>query len=73
MRGLLFYHYRRGIMRKPFLTYDEQFYKLTVEKELIISDESYARCQLQKIGYFALIGGYKWRKNHAGITRLGSV
>jgi len=29
-------------MRKPFLTYDEQFYKLTVEKELIISDESYA-------------------------------
>ena len=46
-------------MPKPFLTYNEQIYKLKVEKELVINDEDYARSQLQKRGYFALIGGYK--------------
>lgn len=46
-------------MPKPFLTYDEQIDKLEHEKELIISDKIYASKQLQKIGYFALIGGYK--------------
>lgn len=45
-------------MPKPFLTYDEQIHKLEHEKELIINDKIYARKQLQKIGYFALIGGY---------------
>ena len=46
-------------MLKPFLTYNEQIHKLEHEKELIISDKTYACKQLQKIGYFALIGGYK--------------
>jgi len=45
-------------MPKPFLTYDEQINKLEHEKELIISDKTYVYKQLQKIGYFALIGGF---------------
>lgn len=46
-------------MPKPFHTYDEQIYKLEYDKGLIISDKAYACKQLQKIGYFALIGSYK--------------
>lgn len=46
-------------MPKPFLTYDEQIHKLEHEKGLIISDKLYACNHLQKIGYFALVSGYK--------------
>jgi len=58
MRGLLFHLYKGEFMPKPFLTYDEQINKLEHEKELIISDKTYVYKQLQKIGYFALIGGF---------------
>lgn len=46
-------------MIKPYLTYDQQIYKLVENKELIINDKEYARRKLIEIGYFSLIGGYK--------------
>lgn len=46
-------------MPKPFLTYQQQLNKLTIDKKLIISDNSFALEKLQDIGYFKLIGGYK--------------
>lgn len=46
-------------MSKPFITYTEQIEKLKTEKNLIIIDEASAVESLQKISYYALIGGYK--------------
>lgn len=54
-----FYLCKGESMSKPFLTYNEQIHKLEHEKELIITDREFACKQLQKTGYFALIGGYK--------------
>lgn len=47
-------------MAKPFLTYQQQIEKLTTDKHLIIDDISLAEEKLKDIGYFALIGGYKY-------------
>ena len=44
---------------KPFLTYEQQLYKLTSEKNLVINDREYAEKMLKQIGYFALVSGYK--------------
>lgn len=49
-----------GRMAKPFLTYEQQIAVLENEKLLIIPDHNYAEKMLQQIGYFALIGGYKF-------------
>lgn len=46
-------------MAKPFLTYDQQITKLQVEKELIISNEHFAKEKLKEVGYYHLITGYK--------------
>ena len=46
-------------MAKSFLTYEQQLKKLVYDKNLIIKDEEYATSVLKKIGYFALIVGYK--------------
>lgn len=46
-------------MSKPFLTYNQQLHKLSVDKGLQITDPDDARLALKRIGYFALIGGYK--------------
>lgn len=44
---------------KAFFTYDEQIVHLTEEKQLIIPNPVLAKSTLQKLSYFALIGGYK--------------
>jgi len=46
-------------MTKPFLTYQQQLDKLENEKGLLIPDRNIAEQYLKRIGYFALIGGYK--------------
>ena len=46
-------------MAKSFLTYEQQLKNLVDDKNLIIKDEEYATSVLKKIGYFALIVGYK--------------
>jgi len=46
-------------INKPFLSYTQQLDKLENEKNLIISDHSYAEATLRRIGYFALVSGYK--------------
>lgn len=46
-------------MIKPFLNYQQQLDKLTIDKHLIVSDASFAMQKLKDIGYFNLIGGYK--------------
>ena len=47
-------------MAKPFLTYGEQIAVLEKEKLLIVPDHVYAERMLQQVGYFALVGGYKF-------------
>ena len=44
---------------KTFFTYDEQIEKFKKEKQLIISNPSFAKMMLQKLSYFSLIDGYK--------------
>lgn len=46
-------------MAQSFLTYEQQIEKLINDKNLIITDKTYAIATLKQIGYFALIGGYK--------------
>ena len=46
-------------MPKLFLSFEDQIRYLEDSKNLIISDHEYADCQLRRIGYFSLIGGYK--------------
>lgn len=46
-------------MAKPFLSYDEQI-NLLKSKGLTIENEQYAKTLLARIGYFSLIGGYKY-------------
>ncbi|MBQ8841620.1 MAG: Abi family protein [Ruminiclostridium sp.] len=46
-------------MPKPFLTYEQQLNKLTQERNLIIQSPSDAEEYLKRIGYYALICGYK--------------
>lgn len=46
------------MISKPFLSFQDQIKNLR-SKNLVINDEDYARDMLRKIGYFALIGGYK--------------
>lgn len=43
-----------------FRTYEQQIDILKNQKELIISDENIARQSLVNVGYFSLIGGYKY-------------
>lgn len=45
-------------MPKPFMTYDQQIAKLK-EKQLIIPDDTKAKEELRRVGYYALITGYK--------------
>lgn len=51
--------YLKANMAKPFLSYDQQIDKLTVEKGLLIPDRDYAISILKKTSYYALICGYK--------------
>lgn len=44
---------------KPFITYEEQIEKLTIEKKLKIDDKIKAIAQLKRYSYFSLISGYK--------------
>lgn len=44
---------------KQFLTFSQQVEYLKSEKEIAVSDEQFAEEILQRIGYFALMGGYK--------------
>ena len=46
-------------MSKPFLTYQQQLQKLTIDKHLVIIDSNLAVEKLRDLGYFSLIGGYK--------------
>lgn len=46
-------------MPNPFITYDQQI-ALLKSKHLVISDEDAAKRVLAQIGYFSLIGGYKY-------------
>ena len=59
--GAPLFHYQEVyiFMPKPFLTYEQQISKLTNEKNLIISSLSDAEGYLRRIGYYALICGYK--------------
>jgi abortive infection bacteriophage resistance protein len=41
------------------MTYEQQLYKLSCEKNLVIENEQYAEEMLRQIGYFTLISGYK--------------
>lgn len=65
LRALLFLLYFWGcnVMPlkpiKPFLTYEGQINKLTMDKGLTIADTNAAKISLENIGYYALIGGYK--------------
>lgn len=52
-------------MAQTFLTYDQQIQKLQTEKQLIITDTSYAKNILSKLSYYSLIGGYKSLFQHA--------
>lgn len=45
--------------QKKFSTFDEQIELLKSEKHLVITDETYAKDVLMRIGYFPLFGGYK--------------
>lgn len=45
-------------MAKPFMTYEQQITYL-VEKHMVIPDRTRAELTLRRIGYFALICGYK--------------
>lgn len=45
--------------QKTFSTFDEQIELLKSEKHLVITDETYAKDVLMRIGYFPLFGGYK--------------
>ncbi|BDZ84340.1 hypothetical protein Lac2_24740 [Claveliimonas bilis] len=45
--------------QKTFSTFDEQIELLKSEKHLVITDETYAKDVLMRIGYFSLFGGYK--------------
>ncbi len=45
--------------QKKFSTFDEQIQLLKSEKHLEITDETYAKDMLMRIGYFPLFGGYK--------------
>ena len=44
---------------KQFLTFSQQVDYLKSEKEIAVSDDQFAAEILQRIGYFALMGGYK--------------
>lgn len=44
---------------KQFLTFSQQVEYLKSEKEIAVSDDQFAAEILQRIGYFALMGGYK--------------
>lgn len=44
---------------KPFLTYSQQIQHLSQSKGLIINNLSAAQDALEKVSYYALIGGYK--------------
>lgn len=46
-------------MSKPFLTYEQQI-ALLKSKHLIVANEEHAKKTLSQIGYFSLIGGYKY-------------
>jgi abortive infection bacteriophage resistance protein len=47
------------ILAKPFLSYKDQIAKLQHDKQLIISDSTYAQKVLAELSYYSLIGGYK--------------
>jgi len=44
---------------KPFLSYAQQMRLLRDEKKLVIADDTYANDVLHRLGYYALISGYK--------------
>ena len=46
--------------QKKFSTFSEQVEWLQSEKKLVIDDKKRAEDILQRIGYFSLIGGYKY-------------
>lgn len=46
-------------MSKTFTSYDELIIFLKKEKNLIITDNEYAKHTLTKTSYFSLISGYK--------------
>lgn len=48
------------VQNDRFRTYDQQIDILKNQKGLIISDETITKESLINIGYFSLIGGYKW-------------
>ena len=60
---------------KRFLTYDEQISFLSEQKQLLIEDQKYAKQILFKIGYFALINGYKqiFKDLHTNKFKLGAI
>lgn len=47
-------------MPKPFLSFEAQIHYLETDKNLRIQDHEYAKTMLKRIGYFSLIGGYKF-------------
>ena len=64
---------RRHPMGKSFFTYEQQLYKLQSEKELTISDPSYALKTLEKLSYYSLIGGYKDLFKHPASKNIYEV
>lgn len=59
---------------KPFLSYEQQLNKLQLEKNLTIDDVDYALDMLERVGYYALISGYKnlYRNKTIGKYRDGT-
>jgi abortive infection bacteriophage resistance protein len=63
------------LVKKPFLTYDQQIAKLRDEKGLAIADEAHAIEMLTQIGYFSLINGYKtpFKDMNTGLYKPGTA
>lgn len=64
MRGLHFFILiiiteRRIFIAKTFLTYEQQLQFLETQKNLIISDHTYAEKILEELSYYSLVSGYK--------------
>ena len=66
------FRYVRGIMDKPFKTYNELLDFLEKEKRLSIPDRTMAEEILSKTGYYSLITGYKelFKDKTTGYYRL---
>ena len=74
MRGLHFFNLimtteRRIFIAKTFLTYEQQLQFLETQKNLIISDHTYAEKILEELSYYSLVSGYKSPFKHVSSNK----